>query len=627
MSRYVFDIETNGLLRDLDTIWIISMLDINTGEQHSWLPHKGEMGWVEKYQNAALLIGHNIKAFDILAIEKVYGVKLPRSVATHDTLVFSMVLDYLRFGYEGHSMERWGEAIGEAKQEHEDWTQYSEEMRTRCESDVRINYSMYQELLAELLEAIKLTPNLKHYIKAEHFVAEWCGRAELKGWPFDRPAAQSLFEKMRTEVEEATQKIEPRLGLKAVPKDKEGGEVILKEPKWTKAGCYNSHTASWFGVDPWSGYEGEEQMILGPFCRVEFKPLLLTSINDVKIFLHRNNWQPTEWNYKKRESETGKMLLERTSPKITEDSLEVLGGDGKLYCDYLTTSSRFNILKTWLNNLTDKDTLHGKCFPIGTPSMRARHSIIVNVPSSDSAWGKEMRQLFKCQDGWSFIGADSAGNQARGLAHYLNDPGFIDVLLNGDIHQYNADRLTEVLATMGITHTVPRSRAKRVLYAFLFGASGAKLWSYVFDVMDAKQGNRLKEGFLKAVPGFKNLIDKLTKIYTRTQREGQPYIRSIAGNKVYVDSKHKLLVYLLQACEKATCSAALMLTMIKLEEENIPYNPFIFMHDEIDFEVPDQYKERAAQISKEAFKEGPKLFGVNIMDGDAKIGSNWYECH
>jgi hypothetical protein len=43
--------------------------------------------------------------------------------------------------------------------------------------------------------------------------------------------------------------------------------------------------------------------------------------------------------------------------------------------------------------------------------------------------------------------------------------------------------------------------------------------------------------------------------------------------------------------------------------------------------VPDEHAEEAAAIGKQAFKDGPKLFGVQIMDGDAKIGENWYEVH
>ena len=69
----------------------------------------------------------------------------------------------------------------------------------------------------------------------------------------------------------------------------------------------------------------------------------------------------------------------------------------------------------------------------------------MNVPSGDSAWGKEMRELFRSRPGWTLIGCDSAGNQARGLAHYLGDEKFIDTLLNGDIHQFNADLLNDIV--------------------------------------------------------------------------------------------------------------------------------------------------------------------------------------
>ena len=70
-----------------------------------------------------------------------------------------------------------------------------------------------------------------------------------------------------------------------------------------------------------------------------------------------------------------------------------------------------------------------------------------------------------------------------------------------------------------------------------------------------------------------------------------------------------------------------MLTMERLEAAGIPYIPCIMMHDEEDFQVPEEFAERAAAIGKQAFIDGPKLFGINIMDGDAKIGNNWYEVH
>ena len=162
---------------------------------------------------------------------------------------------------------------------------------------------------------------------------------------------------------------------------------------------------------------------------------------------------------------------------------------------------------------------------------------------------------------------------------------------------------------------------------FFFGAAGAKLWSYIFGVLDEKKGNKLKDGFLKAVPGFEALLTKLKKIFGSTKQSGFGYIPGLAGNRIYVDSMHKLLVYLLQACEKATCSASLMLCAERLEDANIPYQPLIFYHDEFQFMVPEEYAEQAAEIAKQSFADGPKLFDVKIMSGESKIGLNWYDTH
>lgn len=644
MSRWLLDIECDDLLPKVTKMHIFGGYNFDTNEIRYWL--EGDLSWQEEMDKATLVVGHNWRGYDEGVLLKLFGYRFKKHTKIHDTLIMSRVLNYRRFGSEGHSMEKWGDYFRYPKLPSPDFKVYSEEMQIYWERDIRLNMRIYDKVMQEFMALFEKEPKIQHYMRAEHAVSWWCTLAQIYGWPFDRQAGVNLYGKLEAQMELAHVALSDRLGLKTVPKDKSGGEVIVKKPKWVKSGAYDAHTANWFGIDPWSGYEGEERMVEGEFCRVEFLPLSLDSVADVKTFLYRNDWQPTEWNFKVDE-ETGKKV--KSSPKITEDSLEFLGGDGKLYVDFLTAKSRFGILKTWLSELTPDDTLHGDCHTIGTPSMRARHSIIVNIPSSEAAWGKEMRALFKCLPGWKLVGCDSASNQARGLAHYLNNPSFTDALINGDIHVFNAGILDSVLQNMGVNwtdfiiksgvtadekHTLEeniakrkRAAAKRILYAFLFGASGGKLWSYIFGSPNDQKGKILKDGFTKSVPGFKALLEKLEKVYGATSRFGEGYIGGLAGNRIYVDSFHKLLVYLLQACEKATCSAALMLTMERLEEAGIPYRPCIMMHDEIDFQVPEQFAEQAAAIGKQAFVDGPKLFGVDIMDGDAKIGNNWLEVH
>ena len=633
MTRWVWDIESDGFLQNVTQVWCHVFRNISTGEKVRLRP--GDMRWRELMKEATLIVGHNILGYDFTVLEKLYGFRRRRDLVVHDTFIMSLVLDYNKFPGGQHSLENWGKSLGYHKIEFNDFSRFSEEMLTYCERDVDLNYKIYMLLLESLKKQAEKNPVIKTTLRVEHFVAEWSSRAEMFGWPFNRSKAEQYFEQMDKQKTEAENAILPMLGKKTVAIDKVKGIVEEKVPRWTKKGYYDHHTANYFGIDPILGLDPNDpelapeerklfRPVVGPYSRVAFEDLKLSSVHDVKIFLFRNGWEPTEFNYKREEDGT----MRQTSPKISEDDLLLLRGNGKLYADYLSTTSRYNVLKTWLENIDDNNRLHGSCFTIGTPSMRSRHSGIANIPGVDASWGKEIRSLFTCSPGYSFIGADSSGNQARGLAHYLKSPEYTDLLLNGDVHSYNAEIATNVLLDMGIIKTVERASAKRLLYAFLFGASGKKLWSYMFGSQDSKRGNKFKTGFTRAVPGFEELLKKLERIYGHTKQYSNPgYIIGLGGNRIYVDSFHKLLVYLLQAAEKATCGAAVMLTIQGLEEANIPYEPFIMYHDEEDFQVPTEYAQQAAAIAKNAFKEGPKLFGVDIMDGEAKIGKDWAECH
>jgi DNA polymerase-1 len=617
--KLLFDIETDNLIPLVTKCHIVRTQDLETGERIRYL--EGDLRWKKVFDESTLLVGHNIHNFDLPCLEKLFGYKTKKTTNIHDTLLMSLVLDYNREG--GHSLSAWGERLGHAKLDFHEFEVFTEEMDVYCERDVELTGRVYEILLEEYQSLYKRNENIKPYLKAEHAVAKWCAQANLYGWPFDLERAKILLEKLNTVVKETIDTIQPLLGLKAVAVDKEKGEVPFKCPKWTKIGAYSANTAEWFDINPLSGQD-EDRLVEGPYSRVVFEELKLSSVTDVKTFLYRNGWKPTTWNIKVHED--GRK--ERTSPKVTIDSLEVMHGNGQIYVEYLSNKSRQSLVEGWVENTDEHGILRGECFTIGTPSMRARHSIIVNVPAAKAAWGKEMRELFGCLSGWKLIGCDSAGNQARGLAHYLESEEYTELLLRGDVHQYNADRLTEALQkTLKLDIVCQRDQAKRVLYAFLFGASGGKLIGYIKPGLSEEQGKKLKSEFEKAVPGFEVLSDKLKRIYNATKKKGNGYIPGIAGNKIYVDSLHKLLVYLLQAMEKATCSAACMLLMQYLEEEEIPYRPLIMMHDELDFMVPEQYAERAKELGVKAFQEGPKLFGVTIMDGGGKIGNNWYEIH
>ena len=118
---------------------------------------------------------------------------------------------------------------------------------------------------------------------------------------------------------------------------------------------------------------------------------------------------------------------------------------------------------SWLNTIEDDGSIHHTC-TLATQTGRNAHrgpnlGQVVSAP-----WARE---LFVPHPGMVMVGADLEGLELRTLAHYLSrfDEGaFADVVVNGDIHQQNADRV-------GCT----RRDVKTLTYAFIYGAGDQKL--------------------------------------------------------------------------------------------------------------------------------------------------------
>jgi DNA polymerase-1 len=139
----------------------------------------------------------------------------------------------------------------------------------------------------------------------------------------------------------------------------------------------------------------------------------------------------------------------------------------------------------------------------------------------------------------------------------------------------------------------------------------------------------MKKAFIENTPGLEKLTVRVQSALKKTASANPKlgYIPAIDGRKIFTDSDHKALNYLLQSFEAVTCKAAIAYMMEKFKEEKLDVHPLIFMHDECQLDVSKEDAERVAEIAAEAFREAPKIFGVNIMDGEAKIGANWLETH
>lgn len=621
--KLVFDLEANGLLRGnkkaapVSKVWMIVARDISTDKEYIFCDEYENAKPLEEFKTlfnrAEELIGHNIIQYDLPVLRKIFGWTPRKKTTVRDTMLMSQVLNYDRFGGV-HNLHTWGQYLGYPKPEHEDWTQYSPEMMNRCREDVNLSLKVYRMLAREMTNFIKSSKHpdyMKKSLRVEHILAQFQAEATREGWVFDIEAAIALEEEMQAELDHIRALIEPQMPMRLKVMDKEP-----KTPEYKRNGEYMARTIAHF-ENPGPCYVDAQDAltkntICGPYFRVKYLDPDINSMEYVKQFLYSLGWEPLDWNYEK----VGKEFRKK-SPKLCEESLKAIGPIGEMINTYFATRSRLGILQGWIENMDDDGRLRGDMFTIATPTGRCRHKIVVNVPSPNASWGARMRALFGVKPGRKVVGADSSGNQFRALCHYIKDPEFTEAVIHGDIHQKNADILG-----------CPREIAKPWIYAFLFGAGLEKLGLILTGKRDKAAGSTSKKKFADAIPGYKALIDKLqTIVYASEAKDQKASIPALDGRRIYLDSGHKALNYLLQSAEGVTCKAAVAYAWEKFKEEGIDAVPLIFYHDEMQWDVAEEQAERAAEISAEAFREAPKWYGVMCMDGEAMVGDNWYETH
>jgi DNA polymerase-1 len=608
--KYVFDIETNGFFPD--KIWCLVLQDTQTGEVLSYSDYDDDLPNVSEgldvLSNAKVIAGHNIIGFDLPIMKNLLGWVPAEGTRIWDTFLMSQLCKYQR-GHL-HGLKGWGGFFEYPKGDHEDWTCYSKEMLTYCIRDVELNTKVYDWVSKEASILMKNNPKFLDALKLEHDFALVNTEITQNGWVFDMNKAEDLYDHLIERMEEIEDEINPQLGKVAVMRGNREVDKIIK-----KDGSYLKKVVDWFQLEQDCKFSNGP--VKGPYTRIELVDVDIGQMAEVKKFLMDKGWKPDDWTIKKI---AGKWI--RQSPKLTDTSLKPLGRIGKLVSDYYMLRNRLATVEGWIEEVKDPEKfndgrLHGSMFTIGTPSFRCRHRTIVNIPGVHAPYGKELRSLLTCEEGYKVIGADSAGNQFRGLCHYINDDKFTNEVINGDVHQRNAD-------VLGIS----RPGAKTFIYAYLFGAGHAKLGEAISGKKSAKIGKEADEKFKATLPGLKVLKDTLEQEFRHTAMStGQGFIMGADGRRVMVGSEHQTLNYLLQTLEGITCKAALVYASQKIKEAGLDAYPVLFYHDETVFVAKESDAEAVKAICVEAFREAPKAVGVMCMDGDGEIGDSYADVH
>jgi len=418
-------------------------------------------------------------------------------------------------------------------------------------------------------------PSIPEWVTLEHEAQQILTEQELHGWYFDERTAWQLASSLREELEEAYEILRNR------------HPFVKGEEKTPKR---NNKT---------QGY------VLGAtFTRLkEFNP---TSRDHIAWILQTfHGWKPTQT------TPTGK-------PIIDEPILKDIGSEfSLLILRCLDITKKLGMISEGVNawlKLCTNARIHHHC-SVATSTFRCAHRNpnLAQVPSDS-----RFRELFLPTPGQLMVGADLAGIELRMLSHFLaryDNGRYADILLNGDIHQVNADKI-------GIS----RKLVKTVTYAFLYGAGDEKIGhSYDKQLSSSaakKKGKEIRTAYVEAIDGLDQLLEAIKKAAERG------FIKALDGRKIIVDSPHKALNYCLQGNSAILAKRWMVINQNNLKLLNLCCSQLAFVHDELQFECAPEHAQDLCSSLVLSAKEAGEYYNLRVeIDAEATTGNNWSETH
>lgn len=413
------------------------------------------------------------------------------------------------------------------------------------------------------------------WVELETEVARILTQQELHGWSFDERSAWELAQTLRAELQETE-------------------ELLLNRHPYVAGTVFT----------PKRNNRTQGYVAGAPFTKL--RDTNLSSRDHIAWILQTfHGWNPTQM------TATGK-------PIIDETILTEIGTSTALaFLRILTITKMLGMISEGVNawqKLVTKSRIHHHC-SVTTSTFRCSHRNpnLAQVPADD-----RFRQLFIPTPGQVMVGADLSGVELRCLSHYLSkyDGGrYAEILLNGDIHQVNADKI-------GIS----RKQVKTVTYAMLYGAGNLKI-GLTYDKQlpenkAKKKGKEIREAYVEAIDGLGDLLAAIK------QASERGYVCAIDGRRIPVDSSHKALNYLLQGTAAVLAKRWMVINDQTIKETNLCASQLGFIHDEIQFEcAPEHSKDLCTSLVFSAQAAGEYYKFRCPIAAEANQGNNWAETH
>lgn len=366
------------------------------------------------FNNAKIIVGHNIARFDVPMFERLLGIKYKGKIV--DTLALSWVLYPKR---NRHGLEYWGIDYGVPKPYIDDWeNQTIEEYIHRCQEDVEINRRLWKDIWSYLVKLYGKSEKIWEYLDYISFKMYCAKLQEDSGWHVDIPFATKNLSDMVTEKEEKVAEL-----FAAMPKLKIYKTRTRPKKFFNKKGDLTKLGEEWVNLlnEMKLPADTEEVKILD---RLEDPNP--SSFIQIKDWLFSLGWKPETFKYvgdrkiPQINLENGKGICPSIKKLFEkEPRLEVLEGLSIL-------GHRIPSLKGILGSIDTEGRTKARIQGI-TNTLRFQHSTVVNLPRVNRAYSEGIRGSLIAPPGKILCGSDMSSLEDRIKQHFIfeYDPEYV----------------------------------------------------------------------------------------------------------------------------------------------------------------------------------------------------------
>ena len=251
-----------------------------------------------------------------------------------------------------------------------------------------------------------------------------------------------------------------------------------------------------------------------------------------------------------------------------------------------------------------------------------------NIPVR-SEDGKEIRKCFVPEQDCMFFSADYSQIELRIMAHLSGDENMIEAFRQGfDIHAATAAKIWH--KDIADVTSEERKKAKQANFGIIYGITTYGLAQRM--EIDNREARELIEGYFATFPKVRAYMEQAKE---EARRKG--YAETLFGRRRYLPditskngtvrgfAERNAINAPIQGSEADIIKIAMIRIWQRFKAENIRSKMILQVHDELNFSVYPEEKERVEKIVLEEMQGAYQL--QVPLTADAGWGKNWLEAH